>query len=131
MTCHSQLFTSAPMLAPVRESLASGKPIEWNRVNDLGDFVYFNHSIHIAKGVACVTCHGPVDEMRLTWRQNPMQMSWCLGCHRDPAPNLVPKSAVFDPDWTPPANMEALHTVLLRDRGINPDTMTDCYVCHR
>lgn len=131
MTCHSQLFADQPILAQVRTSLATGTPIRWSRVNRLGDFVYFNHAIHVNKGVACVNCHGPVDTMPLTWRENPMQMGWCLGCHRDPAKNLVPAQAVFDPDWKPPANMAALHAALMQERKIDPATMTDCYVCHR
>jgi hypothetical protein len=131
MTCHSQIWTNAAMLAPVRRSLASGAPLRWNRVNDLGDFVYFNHSIHVNKGIGCVTCHGQVDEMPLTWRQNPMQMSWCLGCHRDPEPNLRPPEAVFDPQWRPQGDVAALRQALMRSYHINTGTMTDCYVCHR
>lgn len=131
MTCHSQLFADAPVLAPVRESFLTGVPIHWNRVNDLGDFAYFNHAIHVNKGVGCVTCHGPVDRMPLTWRAHPMQMSWCLSCHRDPAPNLRPKDAVFDPEWDPKAESGPLHRALMRDYGIDPARMTDCYVCHR
>jgi hypothetical protein len=131
MTCHSELFADAAVLAPVRKSLASGRPIRWNRVNDLGDFVYFNHAIHVNNGVGCVACHGPIDEMPLAWRANPMQMAWCLGCHRDPAPSLRPKAAVFDPRWSPPDGAAALHAALLRDYGIEPDRLTDCYVCHR
>jgi hypothetical protein len=131
MTCHSQIWTGADVLAPLRDSLAKGTPIHWNRVNDLGDFVYFNHAIHVNKGVACVTCHGPVDRMPLTWRQNPMQMEWCLGCHRDPAPNLVAPDKVFDPAAQPAATTATEHSALLQRYGIKPDELTDCYVCHR
>jgi hypothetical protein len=131
MTCHSEIWTHAAMLAPIRQSLATGRPIAWNRVYDLPDFVFFDHSIHVAKGVACVTCHGPIDRMPLTRLANPMQMSWCLGCHRDPAPNIRPREAVFDPEWTPPADVAALHQKLFHDYGIDPTKMTDCYVCHR
>ena len=131
MTCHSQLWTNAAMLAPVRQSLAKGQPIHWTRVNNVGDFVYFNHAIHVNKGVACITCHGPVNHMPLTWREEPMQMEWCLGCHRNPAPNLSPKEAVFNPDWKPAKEVSALHQAMLANYGIKPDRLTDCYVCHR
>jgi hypothetical protein len=132
MTCHSQIWTNAAMLAPVRKSFASGQPLAWNRVNSVGDFVYFNHAIHVNKGVACVTCHGQVDRMPLMQRENPMQMEWCLGCHRNPAPNLRPKDAVFDPEWKPPmGDVAAMHQVLMNDYHIDPRRLTDCYVCHR
>jgi hypothetical protein len=131
MTCHSQLWTNAGILAPIRESLARGEPIHWQRVNTLPDYVYFSHAIHVNKGIGCVTCHGPIDKMPLTWRENPMQMSWCLGCHRNPAPNLRPKAAVFDPEWHPSGDLEAMHQALLATYGIKTERMTDCYVCHR
>jgi hypothetical protein len=131
MTCHSQLWTNAAMLAPVRRSLAERRPLRWNRVNDLADFVYFNHAAHIRSGVACFTCHGPVDRMPLMRRASSMQMSWCLDCHRDPAPSLRPRDAVFDPDWTPPPGLAALQDDLVAAHGIDPARLTDCYVCHR
>src|SRR3712207_1279699 len=84
MTCHSQIWVNAPMLEPVRQSFATGEPLEWNRVHDLPDHVYFNHSIHVQKGVGCATCHGRVDQMPLTWKAQPMTMGWCLSCHREP-----------------------------------------------
>ena len=99
MTCHSQLFTDSPMLAPVIKSFASGEPLQWNRVHDLPDFVYFNHSIHIAKGVGCATCHGAVDRMPLTWRTASLEMQWCLECHRAPEKYVRPRDKVFDMDW--------------------------------
>ena len=95
MTCHSQLFTNEPMLAPVRQSLAERMPIHWQRVHRLPDYVYFDHSIHIAKGVGCTTCHGPVDTMPLMRQQAPLTMGWCLSCHRDPKPYLRPQGEVF------------------------------------
>ncbi len=95
LTCHSQLFAKAAVLEPLRRSVATGQPIAWNRVHTLPDFVYFNHGIHVAKGVACGECHGRVDQMPLTWRTAPLEMEWCLDCHRDPAPHLHPKSEVF------------------------------------
>lgn len=130
MSCHSQIWTNAEMLAPVRRSLMESEPIRWNRVNKLPDYVFFNHSIHVTKGVGCVTCHGPIDRMPLTWKGASLQMSWCLGCHRDPAPNLRPVEEVFNPTWTrtdetPPGEQ------LLAEYGIHPATLSDCSVCHR
>nr|WP_295834002.1 cytochrome c3 family protein [uncultured Azospirillum sp.] len=130
MTCHSQIWTNADLLAPVRQSLATGKPIHWNRVNTLPDYVFFNHSIHVAKGVACTTCHGPVDTMPLTWKGASLQMSWCLDCHRDPAPNLRPKEAVFDTDWKRTAVTPSGKQMMARYH-IHPETLSDCSVCHR
>jgi hypothetical protein len=131
MTCHSQIWTKAPMLAPVRASLAEDRPLTWQRVTDLAGFVFFNHAIHVKKGVACVTCHGPVGDMPLTRLSHPMQMQWCLGCHRDPAPNLVPPPDVFDPDADPAREVASLHAVLMGKGKIDPARLTDCYVCHR
>ncbi len=84
MTCHSQIWTSAAILEPVRASYRDSTPISWTRVNAVPDFVYFNHSIHIAKGVGCTTCHGPIGEMNITWRENSLYMRWCLECHNAP-----------------------------------------------
>jgi hypothetical protein len=131
MTCHSQIWTNAQMLAPVRQSLASGKPLEWQRVNRVGDFVFFNHSIHVNKGIACVTCHGAVDEMPLMQKAHSLTMGWCLDCHRNPEPHLRPLGAVFLPKWNPPDDIDALRRKLVKLLSIHPDTMTDCYVCHR
>src|SRR3569833_3170450 len=104
MTCHSQIWTNAEMLEPVRASLAENKPIHWQRVNQLPDYVYFDHSIHVAKGVACTTCHGPIDQMKLTRQAAPLTMQWCLDCHRDPAKGIGPREAVFDPGAKPLVN---------------------------
>ena len=130
MTCHSQIWTNAKLLAPVRASLADNKPIVWHRVTDLPGYVYFNHGIHIAKGVGCQSCHGPVETMALTYKAKPLTMEFCLDCHRNPGPNLRPKSALYDTGWhrtrnTPsPAALLALYHV--------PDrTLTDCSLCHR
>jgi hypothetical protein len=102
MNCHSQIWTNAPMLEPVRESFRSGKSLQWVRVHDLPDFVYFDHSIHLSKGVGCKSCHGPVDNMPLMYMENSLQMEWCIGCHRQREMNLRPKSvqmnAVLDKD---------------------------------
>ncbi len=131
MTCHSQLYTQTAMLAPVRTSLAEQRPIHWNKVNRLPDYVYFDHSIHIGKGVGCTTCHGPVGRMPLMRQTAPLTMGWCLNCHRDPAPNLRPAAAVFDPNWTAPADQWEQGRVLLANNHIDTKHLTDCSVCHR
>jgi len=104
MNCHAQIWTGAPMLEPVRESFSSGKSLIWNRVNDLPDFVYFNHSIHINKGVGCNTCHGPVDRMPLMYNYASLQMEWCLDCHRAPEKNLRPRDQVFNMRYEEPSS---------------------------
>jgi len=106
MNCHSQIWTSAPLLEPVRESYRSGRSLEWNRVNDLPDFVYFDHSIHINKGVGCNTCHGPVDRMPLMFNYASLQMEWCIGCHRAPEKNLRPREQVFNMRYQQPTKDE-------------------------
>lgn len=129
MTCHSQLWTRAEMLAPVRQSLATGQPIRWQRVHDLADYVYFSHAAHVNNGVGCVTCHGPVDEMPLMRQAAPLTMSWCLDCHRDPAPNLRPPDRIFAMEEE--RGDAADQAALMKRYDIHPETMTDCYVCHR
>src|SRR6478672_6756158 len=104
MNCHSQIFAGSPFLEPVRESFRTGKSIQWTRVHDLPDFVYFNHSIHVHKGVGCTTCHGQVDRMPLMWQDKSLQMEWCVDCHRNPERYVRPREAVFSVDYTPPAN---------------------------
>jgi hypothetical protein len=131
MTCHSQLYTDAAMLAPVRQSLANGSPLHWQRVNSVPDFVFFNHSIHVAKGVPCETCHGEVDDMPLMAKAHSLSMEWCLGCHRNPGPNLRPPQDVFLLHWKPPDDIEDIRKKLISVLDIHPETMTDCYVCHR
>jgi hypothetical protein len=101
MTCHSQIWSEAPALEPVRASFRSGKPVEWTRVHYLADFVYFNHSIHVNKGIGCETCHGRVDQMPLTWQENSLLMQWCLDCHRQPELYVRPREAVFQMGWKP------------------------------
>ena len=102
MNCHSQIWTNAELLEPVRASYRSGESLQWTRVNQLPDFVYFNHSIHVTKGVGCNTCHGPVDQMPLMYQAESLQMEWCLGCHRDPGKNLRPRDQVFNMRYQPP-----------------------------
>lgn len=133
MTCHSQLWTGAPMLAPVRRSLATGLPLYWNRVAQLPDYVQFNHAIHIHRGVPCVECHGRVDKMPLMWRAKPFQMQWCLSCHRDPAPHLRPRSGVTRMDW-PDESEQARRRfgeAMVRLHHIDVARMDNCELCHR
>ncbi len=129
MTCHSQIHATAEMLEPVRASWRSGKSLEWIRVHDLPDFVYFNHSIHVKKGVACVTCHGPIGEMSMTWRENTLQMEWCLACHRHPERFVRPRAFVFSTEWQPEEDPEALGARLSEAYHLN--RLTDCSTCHR
>ncbi|MDZ7289042.1 MAG: cytochrome c family protein [candidate division KSB1 bacterium] len=129
MTCHSQIHSSSPMLEPVRESFRNNKSIAWVRVNDLPDFVYFNHAIHVKKGMSCVTCHGPVDEMALTWRENALTMEWCLSCHRAPERFVRPREFVFSTDWKPAEDQAVLGAKLVREYKIQK--LTNCSICHR
>ncbi len=131
MTCHSQIWTNASMLAPVRESFVSDKPVSWRRVHVLPDYVYFDHSIHIAKGVGCTTCHGAVDRMPLMLQHAPLTMGWCLDCHRNPSGNLRPQAEVFALNWAPPPDQVKRGHELLAQYGIATDHLTDCSVCHR
>lgn len=131
MTCHSQLFTNQPMLRPVVESLASGKPIRWQKVDRLPAYVYFDHAVHIHNGVGCTTCHGPVNEMPLMRQAAPLTMSWCLDCHRNPAPNLRPASEIFSTTWKPGPDQLALGRHLMQLYHIDTRRLSDCSVCHR
>jgi len=125
MNCHNQIWNSSPLLAPVRESYFTGKPIEWRRVHVLPDFVYFDHSIHVNKGVGCVSCHGRVDQMAQTEKAEPLTMIWCLDCHRNPAPNLRPQEAITAMDWQPHGNGAELA------RQNHVQSLTHCSACHR
>ncbi|HZS51523.1 MAG TPA: cytochrome c3 family protein [Bryobacterales bacterium] len=129
MSCHSQIWAGAAMLEPVRASFRNNQPLEWTRVHDLPDYVYFDHSIHINKGIGCSTCHGRVDQMPLTWRENTLLMEWCLDCHRDPARYVRPRQDVFQMDYTPPADQRSLGRKLVQEYKIR--SLTDCYTCHR
>ena len=132
MNCHAQLFTDAPMLEPVRASFRDNTPLRWTRVSDLADFVYFDHSIHVAKGVGCVTCHGPVDKMPLTYKGESLQMDWCLNCHRNPERYLRPRDQVFDMLYTPPADQLELGRRLVKEYDVaGPAQLTSCSTCHR
>lgn len=130
MTCHSQLFADVALLKPVRDSWNTRVPLQWNRVNQLPDFVYFNHSIHISKGVGCVSCHGRVDQMPLTRRVASLSMAWCLDCHRAPEKFIRPREHVFDMAWQP-QDQEKLGPELVRAYAIDTARLTDCSLCHR
>lgn len=131
MTCHSQIWADAPMLQPVRDSFQTGQPIEWNRVHDLPDFVYFNHSIHVQKGVGCVTCHGRVDQMPLMRRVQPLTMEWCVGCHREPEQFIRPREEVLNMEWVPQEDQLALGRRLVQEYQINKAQLLNCSICHR
>lgn len=131
MGCHWQLYTEAPILAPLRDSWRTNRPIVWQRVYDLPDFVYFNHSIHVAKGVGCTTCHGQIDQMHLTAKAVTLSMEWCLDCHRNPERFLRPEQEVFNHQWSAPPDQEALGRKLINQYQIATFRMTDCSTCHR
>jgi hypothetical protein len=131
INCHKLIWNDSPMLEPVRESFRTNKPIRWNKVHDLPDFAYFDHSIHVAKGVGCVSCHGRVDRMRLTYQASSLQMEWCLACHRDPEPNLRPKDEVFSMTWKA-QNQAELGAALAKENDLRGTfALTNCSTCHR
>jgi hypothetical protein len=132
MTCHSQIWTNAALLEPVRQSWRSDTPIPWTRVNSVPGYVYFNHSIHVAKGVGCATCHGPVDKMPLTYQAQSLQMRWCLECHRNPEPYLRPREEVFNMSYKPPPDQDKLGRELAQRYHVrDTQTLTNCSTCHR
>ena len=134
MNCHSQIWAQSPYLEPVRESFRSDRSLQWTRVHDLPDFVYFDHSIHVNKGVGCETCHGRVDDMPLMRQASRLQMSWCLECHRNPEKFIRPREDVFQMGWAPPAGttQAALGAALAKRYGIRSEgVLTSCSTCHR
>lgn len=132
MNCHSYLFTDSAMLQPVRDSFRTGRPLNWTRVHDVPDYVYFNHSIHVQKGVGCVECHGQVDEMPLMWREHTLHMEWCLNCHRHPDTHLRPQDEVFNMKWDPTQLSDSARQELMRTNRIRTAReITDCWTCHR
>ncbi|GIW40249.1 MAG: cytochrome c [Candidatus Binatia bacterium] len=130
MHCHSQIWARSPVLEPVRESFRGGEPLRWVRVHDLPDFVYFDHSIHVHKGIGCVTCHGPVARRNLVSKGASLKMEWCLECHRAPEEFVRPREAIFDPDPQPVGD-PGRRRELVRRYGIVKEQLTDCSVCHR
>lgn len=154
MNCHKEIWTNAELLEPVREAWRTGVPIQWERVHDLPDFVYFNHSVHVAKGIGCSECHGAVDRMPLTVQAASLDMQWCLECHRDPAARVRPREQVFNMDYDPRspsrADLEAVgmdpdafgHEIRLSRAGLadfqhrlaeqyDVQSLTSCSICHR
>jgi len=132
MNCHSQIFAASPYLEPIRESFRTGKPIEWTRVHKLPEFVYFNHSIHVNKGVGCASCHGQVNLMPLVRQVASLQMEWCLDCHRHPERALRPREQVFNMQWQPPADQLEQGRRLAREYNIRSvEELTSCSTCHR
>ncbi len=129
MNCHSQMWTVAAELEPLRASYRTGKSVQWTRVHDLPDFVYFDHSIHVNKGVGCSTCHGSIDHMPLTWQAESLRMKWCLDCHRNPAQYVRPPDRVFDMSYKPPPDQLALGQKLVAENHIQ--SLTSCSTCHR
>ncbi len=129
MNCHATVRTESPKLELVRKSAESGEAVKWVRIHDLPDFVYFNHAGHIQSGVGCISCHGRVDRMEVVEQVAPLNMGWCLECHRDPAPNIRPVEFVTDMEWKPEGDPRELGARLMAERGIAPST--DCATCHR
>ncbi len=129
MNCHAKVRSESPKLLLVRESYATGLPVPWVRVHDLPDYVYFNHSAHVRRGVGCVECHGRVDTMEVVTQVHRLSMGWCLDCHRHPEAHLRPPEMVTKMDWVAPEDPEVYGRRLREANHINPST--DCWTCHR
>ena len=129
MNCHSQIWSQAPILEPIRASFREDKPVRWVRVHDLPDFAYFNHSIHVKKGMGCETCHGRIDEMPLTLQQNSLQMEWCINCHRNPENYVRPRSEIYTMGYKSPVPQSVIGAQLVKEYGIRGNT--SCSTCHR
>ena len=132
MNCHSVLFNNIGYLEPIRESYRTDQSIQWVKVHRLADYVYFNHSIHINKGIGCSSCHGPINQMPLVFQASPLTMSWCLDCHRNPQANLRPKDQIFNMDWKAPADQEEVGQKLAAEYKLRTTVeLTSCSTCHR
>jgi Cytochrome c7 and related cytochrome c len=135
MSCHSQIRLGSPQLANVYKSWGTngtdGQPMQWNRVHDLADFVYFNHSAHVNKGMGCSECHGRIDQMEGIWKNEPMTMGWCLECHRNPVTRVRPREEVFNMAYQHPTNQAELGAMLVKEYNINTDKLPQCSTCHR
>jgi menaquinone reductase, multiheme cytochrome c subunit len=129
MNCHAKIRATSPKLLPVRQSYATGLPIPWVRVDDLPDYVYFNHSAHVRRGVGCVECHGRVDTMDVVTQVRTLAMGFCLDCHRDPDRHLRPPELATAMDWSPPGDPTSYGRRLREANHIDPST--DCWTCHR
>jgi len=132
MNCHSQIWADSPYLEPVRASFRENKPIEWERVHDMPEYTYFNHSIHIAKGVGCSSCHGQIDDMPSVYQNESLQMEWCIACHRDPAQHIRPKSEIYNMQWQDGDLDAGERSQLKLDYKIrSKELLTSCSTCHR
>jgi hypothetical protein len=132
MNCHSQIWAETAYLEPVRESFRTGASIQWNRVNDLPDFVYFNHAIHVNKGIGCESCHGRVDQMPLAWQASRLQMGWCLECHRHPERYIRPREEVFTMGYVPAIDQAVMGPKLVAEYGLRSRRVLEsCTTCHR
>ena len=129
MNCHKLVKRDSPLLAPIRESFTSGRPMRWVRVHKLPDYAYFAHNVHVAAGIGCVECHGRIDEMEVVTQQKPLSMSWCLSCHRDADRHRRPVAEVTNMKWAPPKDSAALTARLKQARPVHPPT--NCSGCHR
>jgi hypothetical protein len=131
MNCHARVRTKSEKLEPVRESWKTGGAVEWKKVHDLPDYVYFNHSAHVTRGVGCVSCHGRIDQMPEVYQFAPLSMGWCLDCHREPFKNLRPPEEVTNMTWTHPAGVDPVSygKELAAKNNLHPPT--DCSTCHR
>jgi len=131
MNCHSQVKKDSPALAPVRNSYETGEPIEWVRIHKVPDYVYFNHAVHVNRGISCVECHGQINEMEVVWHDQPLSMGWCLECHRNPEDSVRPLDKVYDLNWSPENEIE--HAKWAKEAvvnwNINPPQ--SCSGCHR
>ena len=129
MACHSMVWSDAPILEPVRESYRTNKSIEWVRVHDLPDYTYFDHSVHLTKGIGCSSCHGRVDQMPLMWRENSLDMEWCLSCHRNPVEHIRPRSKLYDMEYDPSKLPMEKRLALAKEYEVR--SLMSCSVCHR
>jgi len=129
MNCHAKVRTDSEKLIPIRESFATGMPVPWVRIHDLPDYVYFDHSAHVRRGVGCVSCHGRIDTMEVVYQAKPLSMGWCLDCHRDPERHLRPIEFITQLDWVPEEDQLVLGARLREENHINPKET--CNTCHR
>jgi hypothetical protein len=131
MNCHGQIWNRSPLLNPVRRAYFTDRPIPWNRVHRLPDFVYFNHSIHVRQGIGCVSCHGRMDQSARVAQDQPLTMSWCLECHREPERFLRPREFITSMTWTPPPSTDQLTLGQELKKSYDVRTRTSCTACHR
>jgi hypothetical protein len=131
MSCHSQIWTNSPLLEPVRESYATGEPVVWQKIYNVPDFVYFNHSIHISSGIGCSSCHGRIDLQQLAAKEQALWMGWCLGCHRNVEDYVRPQSEIYNMAYDPLSLPLAEREALVAEYGIEKAQLTNCYICHR